>query len=548
MTDSEMQLAGLAASLVNVDALTPQERRLVPRGYVVPKQAVQYTRERIRAGEDPLGEAFCSVRTSEHRRTSGATYTPTSIVDAMIDWAVREGTPNRIVDPGVGSGRFLLAAAGRFPHAQLIGVDIDPLATLLLRANAAVLGLTPRLSVQLADYRQLCLEPINGSTLFVGNPPYVRHHDISSEWKRWFISTARLYGFKASGLAGLHIHFFLKTRELGRTGDYGAFITAAEWLDVNYGSLLRKMLADGLGGTALHLIDPRAQPFADTLTTGAVTCFRIGRRPEQFTVRTVNSLSALAPLSGGQAVSWKEVASSTRWSVFTRPAVAKPAGMIELGELFRVHRGTVTGNNEAWIEGAASANIPSRYKRPSITRARELLASGGELRSLSTLKRVIDLPVDLDELDLTERRVVDQFLRWARKQRVHEGYIASHRRAWWAVQFGKPAPILCTYMARQSPAFVRNSAGAYHLNIAHGLYPRSELSEASLMAVLYYLRRHVDTADGRTYAGGLVKFEPKELERVTIPPLEELHAFAAKEMDTGRAYEGRSEISRGVSA
>jgi hypothetical protein len=41
------------------------------------------------------------------------------------------------------------------------------------------------------------------------------------------------------------------------------FITAAEWLDVNYGAVLRRLLADGLGGTAIHLIDPKAQPFVD---------------------------------------------------------------------------------------------------------------------------------------------------------------------------------------------------------------------------------------------------------------------------------------------
>ena len=48
---------------------------------------------------------------------------------------------------------------------------------------------------------------------------------------------------------------------VAKPGDFGAFITAAEWLDVNYGSLLRKMLADGLGGSAVHIIKPTAQPF-----------------------------------------------------------------------------------------------------------------------------------------------------------------------------------------------------------------------------------------------------------------------------------------------
>ncbi len=64
---------------------------------------------------------------------------------------------------------------------------------------------------------------------------------------------------------------------------------------------------------------------------------------------------------------------------------------------------------------------------------------------------------------------------------------------------------------------------ARHINIAHGLYPREPLSEAAIAAILAYLRGHTSTAGGRIYAGGLVKFEPKELERLLLPRLEDIH-------------------------
>ena len=171
-------------------------------------------------------------------------------------------------------------------------------------------------------------------------------------------TTAQAFGSSASGLAGLHVHFFLRTRELARDGDFGAFITAAEWLDVNYGSVLRGMLADGLGGTALHVIDPKAAPFAGTLSTGAITCFRVGRRPDQLIVRAVESLDQLAPLSAGRAVDWRDVARTPRWSVLLRETPRARSGEIELGELFRVHRGQVTGCNAVWIAGEHAAGLP----------------------------------------------------------------------------------------------------------------------------------------------------------------------------------------------
>jgi hypothetical protein len=364
--------------------------------------------------------------------------------------------------------------------------------------------------------------------LFIGNPPYIRHHNISEEWKTWYAATANRFGFSVSKLAGLHIHFFFKTRELAQPGDYGAFITAAEWLDVNYGSALRRMLADGLGGTAVHIIEPKAQPFADALTTGAITCFRVGSRPTEITMRSVGSLGDLAPLGRGRAVAWREIASARKWSVFVSEQKQAPAGFIELGELFRVHRGQVTGGNDIWIDNEASRDLPKKYKRFAVTSARELFAAGAELSSTKGLHRVIDLPADLDALDADERKTVQRFLAWARHHGAHESYVAQHRRAWWSVGLRAPAPILCTYMARRAPAFVRNVVKARHINIAHGLYPREPLNDGALTAILAYLRRHMGTTGGRTYAGGLVKFEPKELERILLPRIEDIHGYLAE--------------------
>ena len=471
----------------------------------------------IRRGEDPLGDAYCAIRSPGERRPLGQTYTPHPIIEAMLRWASDHGTPTRVVDPGAGSGRYLLAAGRRFPEAELHGSDVDPLATLMLRANLAATGLAGRARVHLGDYRALALPEAEGPTLFIGNPPYVRHHQIAPEWKAWLLQTARRHGLHASALAGLHVHFFLATAEYGRRGDFGAFITSSEWLDVNYGALVRRLLLDELGGQSLHVLAPEAQPFSDATTTGAITCFRIGDTVPAMKVRRVESVSDLGRLAKGRSVSRQRLAETNRWSVLTHVTPALPEGHVELGELCRVHRGTVTGANAVWVRRDAHLDLPERVLFPSITRARELFGAGARLGSLDALRRVVDLPVDLDVFDAAERRQIDRFLREARARGVPEGYIASNRRAWWSVGLRAAAPILATYMARRPPAFVRNDAGARHINIAHGLYPREEMTDAVLDRLADHLRAAVTLAQGRTYAGGLVKFEPREMERIPVP-------------------------------
>jgi hypothetical protein len=149
-----------------------------------------------------------------------------------------------------------------------------------------------------------------------------------------------------------------------------------------------------------------------------------------------------------------------------------------------------------------------------------LLNAGDVLADERVLKKVIDLPADLDELDAADLKAVQKFLKWAKANGADQSYIAQHRRAWWAVGLKDPAPIVCTYMARRAPAFVRNLCDARHINIAHGIYPREIISERILDNLASWLRKNVGVESGRTYAGGLTKFEPKEVERILIPKQE----------------------------
>jgi hypothetical protein len=288
---------------------------------------------------------------------------------------------------------------------------------------------------------------------------------------------------------------------------------------------LRRLLTTDLGVTALHQLDPKALPFADAVTTGVITGFEVGARPECVRVDRVASIASLADLGGGANVAREKLADAPRWSLIARPAPTVPPGWVELGELCRVHRGQVTGGNAVWIAGPHSVDLPPRFLFPAVTKARELLA-GDVLRDPTRLRRVIDLPRDLDADP--DRAAIARFLAWASAQRADQSYIARHRKTWWSVELKAPAPILCTYMARRPPAFVRNLCGARHINIAHGLYPREKLDDAVLDALAAFLRENVVQASGRTYAGGLTKFEPKELERLAVPRLEVLADYLGK--------------------
>lgn len=517
--ESERDLVALSLALGarSVAGWSAQEDRLALRGPSLPDSLVRACRNEILGHGDPLGEAFCHLRSPALRRPQGAVYTPPALVKAMLAWSKTMGVPARIVDPGTGSGRFLCAAGLLFPGASLLGAEIDPLAALLARANLAVLGLGPRARVECADYREMALSPVEGATLFVGNPPYVRHHQIPPVWKRWLIQTAAARKLDASQLAGLHVYFFLATAEKAKVGDWGTFVTSAEWLDVNYGRLVRQLFLGDLGGCGLHVVEPTAAPFPDTATTAAVACFTVGKKVKTIRLRRIGRIQDLGELDGGRPVRRERLEAAARWTPLTRASRKGPTGYVELGELCRVHRGQVTGSNAVWVARGAVPDLPESVLLPSVTKARELFEAEGVLQDLTPLKRVIDLPVELDSFRGDEFQKIERFLKSAKLMGAHESYTAKARKAWWAVGLREAAPILATYMARRPPAFVRNPAGARHINIAHGLYPREPMSERALEGLATHLNIYTRVESGRTYAGGLTKFEPREMERLFVP-------------------------------
>ncbi|MDQ3691513.1 MAG: methyltransferase [Chloroflexota bacterium] len=485
----------------------------------VATDTIRRTTAELFAGGDPLGEQLSGLRSPIERRAVGAFYTPPSIVEPMIRWTL-ERDPDRIVDAGCGSGRFALAAARLKPSLPLIAIDTDPVATLLTRAALAVVGAQAASVVQ-ADYTTFEADVIAGRTAYVGNPPYVRHHELSRDAKVWAAAAGERLGHRVSGLAGLHALFFLATALQAKPGDVGCFVTSAEWLDVGYGSIVRKVLLNGLGAVGLDLIEPTAVAFDDAMTTAVITCFEAGVEPQEVPLRVAGDPFELGRLGQGQLVSRQALQDANRWSplVHGRNHI-QTAGLVPLGQVARVHRGVVTGANDFFVlTRARAAELGLEpWCRPAITRGAEVRSAGSVLRETSERRVVLDVPHGVDR---AAHPALDRYLRSGERgpSAISARYITSRRRPWWRMGLGASPPIVASYMTRGTPAFAINPDGLVVINIAHGIYPSRPMSPDRLAALVDYLNGAAASyrGGGRTYQGGLEKFEPGEMEALLIP-------------------------------
>lgn len=146
---------------------------------------------------DAAGLALCESLDAEFRRAQGITLTPSWLVELMLQRLAASGPFQTIVDPGAGTGRFCMAAAKRFPGVRVVAVERSEAMLAVLRRTLASAGLTDRVEVVPGDFRDVRIE-LSGRAAFVGNPPYVRHHDIEPSWKLWYATTMARFGQRAA--------------------------------------------------------------------------------------------------------------------------------------------------------------------------------------------------------------------------------------------------------------------------------------------------------------------------------------------------------------
>ena len=487
---------------------------------LTPSQAELFTST---TADDPLGERFCLANDAVTRRASGITLTPQWLVDAMLDRFGDDSVFDNVVDCGAGTGRFAVAAAARWPAARVVAVERGVEMAALLRQRLVDTGLSQRVDIVVDDFRNF-VAPALGRTLFIGNPPYVRHHQIEHEWKAWYSRGMAAMGIHASQLAGLHAHFMLHALSQLRSGDVMCFVTAAEWLDNGYGDALRQLCGRrrGLALRGLWVADADDPVFSDALVSAAVVQVEGSERTGEVRVGTVGAKR----LNDVRCVPVATLQASMRWSAHCQVVAPAVAVGIEVGELFRVTRGQVTGANDIFVVAADQRLLPASLVRPSVTRAKEII-DGRVLTSegAAGLRGVVDLPADLAALDEAARDAALAFVARARAAGADAGYVARSRKPWYSVVMRAPPAAFVSYMGRRPPVFVANPFGVSFINIAHGLYPRQALTAASLVAVLAHLNSTTDLRSGRVYGGGLAKFEPSDIARLRVPA--ELLAFAA---------------------
>jgi len=390
--------------------------------------------------------------------------------------------------------------------------------------------------MQIADFFSIAVptdEP-RRANLIVCNPPYVRHHHLSLEKKeRMGRLTARTVGLKVNGLSGLYCYFLIHAHNWLAEGGLGCWLIPSEFMDVNYGTVLKEYLLRKVSLLRIHRFDPAESQFDDALVSSTVVWFRKAVPPTDHCAEFTFGGTFESP-HVSKRFSLSELARTPKWTRITNSREGGEGGSgVKLSDLFNVKRGLATGANNFFIltpEKIKEYNLPTKFLIPILPSPRYLKddvikrnTKGNPIVENSQFLLSCNLPSDRVK---REHPSLWKYLEQGMKEGIHERYLSQHRRPWY-VQEDRPAsPFLCTYMGRHdSPKgspfrFILNASKATAANVYLFLYPKPPLARllaqhpdltVKVWEGLKKISPESLVSEGRVYGGGLHKMEPREL-------------------------------------
>lgn len=490
---------------------------------------------------------------SEKQRQYASFYTPQELAQALTDWAIID-SESTVLDPSFGGCAFVYSAlktlsncGSKKPARQIFGIDIDPLAWDYLNplfdvhANKDQFIISDFFEVTPKDLKPDLFDAV------VGNPPYIRYHNIPDEAEKKAVSRLKEFDITLSRRASYWAFFLLYSMQFLRKGGRLAMVLPGSLLHTDYAEQVRQYLKNFFREVVIFLLEDRV---FDGTQEESVLIFANGARESNENVRigTIKKIDELPTALRNGKKSTKLLKKENRDGEWLRPLLdgytldlydrlAKNEKFIRLGELATIRLGVVTGNNSYFIFSPTEQkanDIPSEYFVPIIRRSFQFLGisvNDEDLLRADRNKKSLLLTISPMKTGLPAS--VRKYIERGETMKINEGTKCKGRKPWYCVpEIFIPEAFMPCMSASWPRLTINDSNYTCTNNILRLMWKSNRLdldwSSIALGTLSSFSQLSAELV-GRSYGGGVLKLEPKELRQLIIPilPKEEIGRILA---------------------
>lgn len=481
-------------------------------------------------------------KTSLERNRLGQFATPNVLAIEILKYSkalLPENEAIHFLDPAIGTGSFysaLLQLSSTENIKSATGYEIDR-----DHAEAALkLWAGTSLELNIADFTE-SVPPKNEtikSNLLICNPPYVRHHHLSSD-KKIFLKRLgiKTTGIELSGLAGLYCYFLLAAHEWMAQNGIACWLIPSEFMDVNYGGKIKEYLLDRVTLLRVHRFAPDDLQFTDVLVSSSIIWIKNIEPTHDYSIEFTYGGGINTPVSSTTTLS-TTLKNLSKWnsSSISSTQSIKTSSDIKLSDLFTIKRGVATGANDFFIltpERIYEHRIPFELLTPILPSPRYLLDDEifSDKQGNPSLERKLFLLTCKYPMEHLQVRYpsVGAYLQQGEDAGISDRYLCKHRSLWYLQETRHPAMFLCPYMGRNNSRngkpfrFILNHSKAIAPNVYLMMYPKPYLealisSNPNLIKSVWNALNSIPIQtlihESRVYGNGLHKLEPRELANI----------------------------------
>jgi adenine-specific DNA-methyltransferase len=495
------------------------------------------------------------IENIDSKKLRGGYYTPHAITDFICKWAITKPT-QKVLEPSCGDGNFIESAIQRFkelgvPNNKLFGlikgIEIIEGEAEKSKERAAKYGLNSTTIVH-SDFFNY-ISNANGEAHFdvvIGNPPFIRYQNFPEEHREIAFKMMEEMDLRPNKLTNIWVPFLvISASKLNRFGKL-AMVIPAELFQVKYAAETRVFLSKFF--SRITIVTFKKLVFADIQQEIVILlCEKDITSNKGIRVIEMNSLKDLeaVDIDTVQKTDVKTLEHSTeKWTKYflneeeiqLLRTIKSDERIKPSSDIMDVDVGIVTGRNEYFM---LTKELVSKWKLNPYTT--KVVTKSNHFKGIVFTDEDFEKNSDDNcpaHLFLPENKEYSllpkacrEYIVYGEEMGFNDGYKCRIRKNWYITPSMWSPDAFVLRQVGDYPKLILNKTEASSTDTIHRVRFKTKVKpEIIALSFLNSLTFAFSEILGRSYGGGVLTFEPTEIEEIPLPLLLE-HKIDFKEID-----------------